>query len=57
MSERMTNQTLRERFRLSEAKSETASRIIRDTVSAGLVKLEEPESSSKRYTKYLPYWA
>ncbi len=57
MSEPMTNQTVRERFGLSEAKAETASRIIRDTIRAKLVKAEDPESSSKRYAKYLPYWA
>lgn len=57
ISEPMTNQTLRERFGLPEAKAETASRIIRDTIRAKLVKAEDPESSSKRYAKYLPYWA
>ena len=57
MSEPMTNQTVRERFGLPEAKAETASRIIRDTIRAKLVKAEDPESSSKRYAKYLPYWA
>lgn len=56
-SERMTNGTLRDRFRLSSAKSETATRIIKDTVDAGMVRLEDPESTSRRYTKYVPYWA
>ena len=57
MSELMTNQSLRERFGLPEAKAETASRIIRDTIRAQLVKAEDPESGSKRYARYLPCWA
>lgn len=57
MNERMTNQSLRERFHLSEAKSDQASRVIRETVDAGKVKPEDPESASKRYAKYVPFWA
>lgn len=56
MNERMTNQSLRERFKLSEAKADQVSRIIRDTVDAGKIKPEAP-SPSKRYAKYIPYWA
>lgn len=57
MNEKMTNQSLRERFNLSEAKSDQASRIIRDTIDTGKIKLDDPESASKRYAKYVPYWA
>lgn len=53
----MTNTSLRERFKLPEEKAETISRMIRDCVEAGLVKPENPESSSKRYARYLPFWA
>lgn len=55
MNERMTNQSLRERFKLSEARADQVSKIIRDTVDAGKIKPEEP-SSSKRYAKYIPFW-
>ena len=55
MNERMTNQSLRERFKLSEVKADQVSRIIRDTVDAGKIKPED-SSSSKRYAKYIPYW-
>ena len=55
--EKMSNQSLRERFKLPEEKAETASRIIRDCTEAGLVKLDNPESGSKRYARYLPFWA
>lgn len=57
MNEKMSNQSLRERFKLPEEKAETASRIIRDTITAGLVKLDNPERASKRYARYVPYWA
>jgi ATP-dependent DNA helicase RecG len=55
--EKMSNQSLRDRFKLPEEKAETASRIIRDCTDAGLVKLDNPESGSKRYARYLPFWA
>jgi predicted HTH transcriptional regulator len=57
MREKMSNQSLRDRFKLPEEKAETASRIIRDCTDAGLVKLDNPESGSKRYARYLPFWA
>lgn len=57
MNERMSNQTLRERFKLPEDKSETVSRIIRETTEAGLVKLDNPEIASRRYARYIPFWA
>ncbi len=53
----MTNTTLRERFKIPERDYPVASRIIRDTVSAGLVKLEDPTSKSKKHAKYVPFWA
>ena len=56
-NERMSNQTLRERFKLPEDRSETVSRIIRDTIEGGLVKLDNPETASKRYARYIPFWA
>jgi ATP-dependent DNA helicase RecG len=57
MNERMSNQTLRERFKLTEDRSETVSRIIRDTTEADLVKLDNPEVASRRYARYVPFWA
>ncbi|MEH2065970.1 MAG: hypothetical protein V7K50_27545 [Nostoc sp.] len=49
----MSNQTLRERFRLSESRTATVSLII----EAGLIKADESESTSTRYARYLPFWA
>jgi ATP-dependent DNA helicase RecG len=53
----MTNTTLRERFRIDEDNYPVASRIIRDTVNSGLVKLEDPTSKSKKHARYVPFWA
>lgn len=57
MSEKMSNQSLRERFKLPEQRAETVSRVIRDTIEAGLAKLDSPDATSKRYARYVPYWA
>ena len=57
MNDKMTNQGLRKRFDLPDSKAEVASRIIQDTIRERLIKLEDPESTSKRYAKYIPYWA
>lgn len=57
MSERMTNQSLRERFGLSENQSATASQIINATIEAGLIKPDESVGGSKKYARYLPVWA
>ena len=57
MNEKMTNQSLRERFKLSEKKSDAISRVIRDTLERDLIKLEDPENSSRRYARYVPFWA
>jgi len=57
MNQRMMNQSLRDRFKLPESRSDAASRIIRDTVDADLIKTENPESPSKKYARYVPYWA
>jgi predicted HTH transcriptional regulator len=57
MSERMTNQSLRERFRLPEARSAIASQIIAATIEAGLIKPDEKVGSSRKYARYLPFCA
>lgn len=59
MGEMMTNQTFRERLGLSDKKadSEAASRVIRDTLEQGAIRLSDPENKSKRYAKYVPFWS
>lgn len=56
-NQRMTNQSLRERFGLPESKTATASQVIAQTKDKQLIKLDETESQSTRYARYLPYWA
>lgn len=57
MHEEMTNQTVRERFSIEERNYPMASRIIRETVEAGMIKLKDPDSTSRKYARYVPYWA
>jgi ATP-dependent DNA helicase RecG len=57
MNQQMTNQSLRERFKLAEEKSATVSQIISATVDAGKIKLADPTQTSTRYRSYVPYWA
>jgi ATP-dependent DNA helicase RecG len=52
----MTNQSLRERFGIQEQNYPIASRIISDTIKAGLIKDYDTESKSRKYAKYVPYW-
>jgi ATP-dependent DNA helicase RecG len=57
MSERMTNQSLRERFHLPESKSASVSQVIAATIEARLIKPDERVGSSRKYARYLPFWA
>lgn len=53
----MTNSTLRERFKIAENDYPVASRIIRDTLKSGLIKLDDPTSKSRKHARYVPFWA
>jgi predicted HTH transcriptional regulator len=57
MAETMTNQSLRQRFGLGEAKAAIASQIIAATMEAGLVKADSSVGGSRKYARYLPFWA
>jgi predicted HTH transcriptional regulator len=57
LRERMTNQSLRERFGLSEGKATIASQIIAATIEAGKIKPDETVGGSRKYARYLPAWA
>lgn len=57
MGERMTNQSLRERFNLPEDRSATVSQIIAATIEAGRIKPDESVGGSRKYARYLPIWA
>ena len=57
MSERMTNQSLRERFHQPESKSAIISQIIAAAIESGAVKPDEKVGGSRKYARYLPFWA
>ena len=57
MSERMTNQSLRERFRLPESKSAVVSQTISAAIDTGMVKSDESVGGSRKFARYLPFWA
>jgi predicted HTH transcriptional regulator len=56
-SERMTNRSLRERFRLPDAKAPVVSQVIAATIDAGLVRPDEGVGGSRRFARYVPFWA
>ena len=53
----MTNQSLRERFRLPSSKTATVSQVISATIDAGLIKPDEAAGASRKFARYLPFWA
>ncbi len=56
-NQRMSNQTLRERFGFDESKNVLVSQVISAAKEAGLIKADYSASSSTRYARYLPFWA
>lgn len=54
--ELMTNQSIRNRFAIDERNYPMASRIISDSIKAGLIKDYDPENKSRKYAKYAPFW-
>jgi predicted HTH transcriptional regulator len=57
MGQLMTNQTLRDRFHLPEAKSAIISQIISATLEAKLIKTDERSGGSRKFARYVPFWA
>lgn len=55
--EYMNNQSLRTRFSIQEKNYPTASRIINDTITEGLIKDYAPGQKSKKFARYIPFWA
>ena len=56
MRDFLTNSSLRERFGIKENNKAVASRRIRETVDAGLIKPFD-EGAGRRFMKYVPFWA
>jgi predicted HTH transcriptional regulator len=57
MNEKMSNTSLRERFKIADENAAMVSRIIKDTYEAGLIKEDDPENTSRKFVKYIPIWA
>ena len=56
-NEKMTNQSLRDRFKIEDQNAAIASRIIRDSLEEAVIKEDDPESKSRKYASYIPIWA
>lgn len=54
--QKMTNESFRGRLNISDENYSMASRIISDTINAKLIKPDDA-SNSKKYAKYVPFWA
>jgi predicted HTH transcriptional regulator len=54
--EPMNNASLRERFDIDEGNSAMASRVIKQTVEAGMIRLYDP-NANRRAMRYVPFWA
>ena len=53
----MNNQSLRERLGLNKNQGTIASHIIADTVAQGLIKTSKPNSDSRKFVTYVPFYA
>ena len=56
-NQKMTNQTLRERFKIDVKNAAAVSRIIKDAIAENLIKLENPDNNSRKFSSYIPHWA
>ncbi len=56
-NESITNQSIRDRFKLNKNQAPTATRILADTVEAGFIKSTDDEFQSKKYSSYVPFYA
>ena len=52
----LTNQSLRDRLSIGKNNAAVASRIISDTIAAGLIKAQEGQSASTKFWGYVPYY-
>ena len=55
-NEKMTNQTFRIRMDIGEKNYPMASKVIKETLKAGLIKEYSVENKSKKFACYIPHW-
>lgn len=53
----MTNKSLRERMKMPEKQRSMVSILIQDATKQGRIKAADPQSKSKKFAEYVPYWA
>lgn len=51
------NSSLRKRFGMHDKQAAQISKLIKDAIEAGRIKAKDPESESKKFSLYIPYWA
>lgn len=56
-NEKMTNQTFRKRLKVAKTNHSLVSKIIKQTVEEGKIKVGDPSSKSTKFTYYVPSWA
>ena len=56
-NDKMTNQSLRERFSIDGRNAAIASRIIKDAFDTNVIKEDDPENKSRKHRSYVPFWA
>jgi predicted HTH transcriptional regulator len=56
-NDKMTNQSLRERFKIESKNAAIATRIMKEALKTNVIKEDDPESNSRKYKKYIPFWA
>lgn len=56
-NKKMTNRSLRDRFKLPRNRSATVSQVIRATIKGKKIKQGDPSQASLRYRYYIPFWA
>jgi len=52
----LNNASLRKRFELDDKKSSVASRIIADTLEAGLIRMAKEDTQSRKFVTYVPFY-
>lgn len=53
----MTNATFRERYGLTKARTALVTNAISAAIEYGMIRLYDESSQSRRYAKYVPFWA
>lgn len=51
------NTSMRKRFGMHDKQAAQISKLIKDAIDSGKIKSKDPESESKKFSLYVPYWA